>query len=186
MLNTKYIITRDGQVHLNPNAMGNAWFVNDMQFVDTPDEESEALRTLDLHTTAVADKKFAEVLDITKPAVSPLMAFDEEYIRMTSYAPNRLEYDFQAEQNKLVVFSEIYYPEGWHLYVDDEEYPIGRANYVLRAAVIPSGTHKICMEFVPNALKTDIWSLALIIFSVLLSISLLGWGAFVGLMQSKG
>ena len=186
MLNTKYIITRDGQVHLNPNAMGNAWFVNDMQFVDTPDEESEALRTLDLHTTAVADKKFAEVLDITKPAASPLMAFDEEYIRMTSYAPNRLEYDFQAEQNKLVVFSEIYYPEGWHLYVDDEEYPIGRANYVLRAAVIPSGTHKICMEFVPNALKTDIWSLALIIFSVLLSISLLGWGAFVGLMQSKG
>lgn len=186
MLNTKYIITRDGQIHLNPNAMGNAWFVNDVKFVDTPDEESEALRTLDLHTTAVADKKFAEVLDTTKPVVSPLMAYGEEYIRMTSYAPNRLEYDFQAEQNKLVVFSEIYYPEGWHLYVDDKEYPIGRANYVLRATVIPAGTHKICMEFVPDALKTDMWSLALIIFSVLFSISLLGWGAFVGLTQSKG
>ena len=175
MLNTKYIITRDGQVHLNPNAMGNAWFVNDMQFVDTPDEESEALRTLDLHTTAVADKKFAEVLDITKPAASPLMAFDEEYIRMTSYAPNRLEYDFQAEQNKLVVFSEIYYPEGWHLYVDDEEYPIGRANYVLRAAVIPSGTHKICMEFVPNALKTDMWCYWLSILLIMISIIMFTW-----------
>ncbi|MGM9782004.1 MAG: YfhO family protein [Paludibacteraceae bacterium] len=175
MLNTKYIITRDGQVHLNPNAMGNAWFVNDVKFVDTPDEESEALRTLDLHTTAVADKKFAEVLDITKPAVSPLMAYSEEYIRMTSYAPNRLEYDFQAEQNKLVVFSEIYYPEGWHLYVDDKEYPIGRANYVLRAAVIPAGTHKICMEFVPNALKTDKLCMGLIILAILLSIVVLSY-----------
>ncbi len=175
MLNTKYIITRDGQVHLNPNAMGNAWFVNDVKFVDTPNEESEALRTLDLRTTAVADKKFAEVLDITKPAVSPLMAYGEEYIRMTSYAPNRLEYDFQAEQNKLVVFSEIYYPEGWHLYVDDAEYPIGRANYVLRAAVIPAGTHKICMEFVPNALKTDKLCMGLIILAILLSIVVLSY-----------
>ena len=175
MLNTKYIITRDGQVHLNPNAMGNAWFVHKLEFVDTPDEESEALRTLDLRTTAVADKRFAEVLDITKPAVSPQMAYDEEYIRMTSYAPNRLEYDFQAEQNKLVVFSEIYYPEGWHLYVDDEEYPIGRANYVLRAAVIPSGTHKICMEFVPNALKTDMWCYWLSILLIMISIIMFTW-----------
>ncbi|MGN1240597.1 MAG: YfhO family protein [Paludibacteraceae bacterium] len=175
MLNTKYIITRDGQVHLNPNAMGNAWFVNKVEFVDTPDEESEALRTLDLRTTAVADKQFAEVLDITKPAVSPLMAYGEEYIRMTSYAPNRLEYDFQAEQNKLVVFSEIYYPEGWHLYVDDEEYPIGRANYVLRAAVIPAGHHAVRMEFVPAALALDKVCLVISILAILLSLVGLCW-----------
>lgn len=170
MLNTKYIITRDGQVHLNPNAMGNAWFVNEVQFVDTPDEESEALRTLDLHTTAVADKKFAKVLDVTKPEANLLMAFDEEYIRMTSYAPNKLEYEFQAEQNKLVVFSEIYYPEGWHLYLDGEEISLGRANYILRAAVIPSGRHKLRMEFIPSALATDKWSLLIIILSILISI----------------
>ena len=175
MLNTKYIITRDGQVHLNPNAMGNAWFVNKLEFVDTPDEESEALRTLDLRTTAVADKRFAEVLDITKPAVSPQMAYDEEYIRMTSYAPNRLEYDFQAEQNKLVVFSEIYYPEGWHLYVDDEEYPIGRANYVLRAAVIPAGCHSVRMEFIPAALALDKVCLVISILAILLSCIGLCW-----------
>ena len=175
MLNTKYIITRDGQVHLNPNAMGNAWFVNKVEFVDTPDEESEALRTLDLRTTAVADKRFAEVLDITKPAVSPQMAYDEEYIRMTSYAPNRLEYDFQAEQNKLVVFSEIYYPEGWHLYVDDEEYPIGRANYVLRAAVIPAGHHAVRMEFVPAALALDKVCVVISILAILLSLAGLCW-----------
>lgn len=175
MLNTKYIITRDGQVHLNPNAMGNAWFVNKVEFVDTPDEESEALRTLDLRTTAVADKQFAEVLDIMRPAVSPLMAYGEEYIRMTSYAPNRLEYDFQAEQNKLVVFSEIYYPEGWHLYVDDEEYPIGRANYVLRAAVIPAGHHVVRMEFVPAALALDKVCLVISILAILFSLVGLCW-----------
>lgn len=175
MLNTKYIITRDGQVHLNPGAMGNAWFVDEVQFVDTPDEESEALRTLDLHTTAVADRKFEKVLDVTKPEMNLLMAFDEEYIRMTSYAPNKLEYEFQAEHNKLVVFSEIYYPEGWHLYLDGEEIPMGRANYILRAAVIPSGRHELRMEFVPSALTTDKWSYALIILSILLSLCSLGW-----------
>lgn len=175
MLNTKYIITRDGQVHQNPGAMGNAWFVDEVQFVDTPDEESEALRTLDLHTTAVADKKFAKVLDVTKPEMNLLMAFDEEYIRMTNYAADRLEYDFQAEHNKLVVFSEIYYPEDWHLYVDGYEYPLGRVDYVLRAAVIPSGKHSIRMEFVPSALATDKWSYALIILSLLLSLCSLGW-----------
>ena len=185
MLNTKYIITRDGQVHLNPGAMGNAWFVNEVQFVDTPDEESEALRTLDLHTTAVADKKFAKVLDVTKPEANLLMAFDEEYIRMTSYAPNKLEYEFLAEQNKLVVFSEIYYPEGWHLYLDGEEISLGRANYILRAAVIPSGRHDIRMEFTPQFVQTDYWSLFFVILSILLSIGLIAWGAYVGLTRSK-
>lgn len=175
MLNTKYIITRDGQVHQNPGAQGNAWFVDEVQLVDTPDEESEALRTLDLHTTAVADKKFAEVLDVTKPEAAPAMAYDEEYIRMTSYAANELQYEFQAEHNKLTVFSEIYYPEGWHLYVDGEEYPIGRVNYVLRAAVIPAGRHAVRMYFEPEALKIDFWSRLCIILSLLISAVLLGW-----------
>ncbi|MCI6324521.1 MAG: YfhO family protein, partial [Bacteroidales bacterium] len=183
MLNTKYIITRDGQVHLNPGAMGNAWFVDEVQFVDTPDEESEALRTIDLHTTAVADKKFAELLDVTKPEATLAMAYDEEFIRMTSYAPNKLEYEFQAERNKLVVFSEIYYPEGWHLYIDDAEYPLGRANYVLRAAVIPSGRHEVRMVFDPQAIHTDTWSLIFVILSLLLSIGLIAWGAYVGLKK---
>lgn len=185
MLNTKYIISRDGQVHQNPSAMGNAWFVNDIQFVDTPDEESEALRTLDLRTTAVADKKFEKVLDVTKPEMNLLMAFDEEYIRMTSYAPNELKYEFQAEHNKLVVFSEIYYPEGWHLYLDGEEIPMGRANYVLRAAVIPSGRHEVRMFFEPDALKLDIWSILSIILALLISIALLGWKAYSTCLQRE-
>ncbi len=185
MLNTKYIITRDGQVHQNPNAMGNAWFVDSLLFVDTPNEESEALRTLDLHTTAVADKKFADILNVAKPECTTLMAFDEDRITMTSYKPNELIYESQNERNRVAVFSEIYYPDDWHLYIDGQEYPLGRANYVLRAAVIPAGQHTIRMAFEPQMVKTDKWSLTFVILAILISIGIVVWKGYAGLTQRK-
>jgi hypothetical protein len=158
----------------NPYAMGNCWFVEDVKFVDTPNEESEALKTLDLHTQAVADKKFKDVLDVQKPEAAPLMAFHEDKIELISYAPNCLEYRAQTEQNKVAVFSEIYYPHDWHLYlVDDngntEEIPLARVNYTLRGAVIPAGTHTLRMVFEPHALKTDKWSMGFLILALVLS-----------------
>lgn len=170
MLNTKYIITRDGQVHQNPNAMGNAWFVDSVLLVDTPDEESEALRTLNLRTTAVADKTFADMLDVTKPECSSLMAFDEDRVTLTSYKPNELIYDSQNERNKVAVFSEIYYPHDWHLYIDGEEAPIARVNYTLRAAVIPAGIHTVRMVFEPQVLGLDAWCIALVVLAIVLSV----------------
>jgi len=177
MLNTKYLIIRTevgDRPMLNPYAMGNCWFVEDVKFVDTPDEESEALKTLDLHTQAVADKKFKDVLDVQKPEVAPLMAYHEDKIELISYAPNCLEYRAQTEQNKVAVFSEIYYPHDWHLYlVDDngntEEIPLARVNYTLRGAVIPAGTHTLRMVFEPHALKTDKWSMGFLILALVLS-----------------
>ena len=162
MLNTKYIITQRGIVQ-NPDAMGNAWFVNEVQFVPTPDDESAALNTLDLHKTAVADEKFRDVLSCdAKPS-------EEDKIVMTSYAPHKLDYDIQIASDRIVVFSEIYYPHDWHLYSDGQEIPIGRVNYALRAAVIPAGEHKLHMEFTPSAIKTDKWCLAIVIICLLLS-----------------
>lgn len=178
MLNTKYIITRDGQVHQNPNAMGNAWFVDSVLLVDTPDEESEALRTLNLRTTAVADKTFADMLDVTKPECSSLMAFDEDRITLTSYKPNELIYDSQNERNKVAVFSEIYYPHDWHLYIDGEEAPIARVNYTLRAAVIPAGIHTVRMVFEPQVLGLDAWCIALIVLAIVLSVALFCYPLF--------
>lgn len=165
MLNTKYIVTRNG-VQFNPDAFGNAWFVDEVEFVDTPNQESDALNILDLRTVAVADKKFENILNVSSSAPAS--------IEMTSYAPNRLEYDATAQEDKVCVFSEIYYPHDWHLYIDGEEQPIGRANYTLRAAVIPAGQHKIVMEFVPSALKTDKWSMAILILALILSLAGLG------------
>ena len=178
MLNTKYIITRDGQVHQNPNAMGNAWFVDSVLLVDTPDEESEALRTLNLRTTAVADKTFADMLDVTKPECSSLMAFDEDRISLTSYKPNELIYDSQNERNKVAVFSEIYYPHDWHLYIDGEEAPIARVNYTLRAAVIPAGIHTVRMVFEPQVLGLDAWCIASIVLAIVLSVALFCYPLF--------
>ena len=174
MLNTKYLITGKSSVILNPYAMGNCWFVEDVQFVNTPDEECAALKTLDLHVQAVADKKFKDILNVQKPEVAPLMAYHEDKIELISYAPNCLEYRAQTEQNKVAVFSEIYYPHDWHLYlVDDngnmEEIPLARVNYTLRGAVIPAGTHTLRMVFEPHALKTDKWSMGFLILALVLS-----------------
>ena len=175
MLNTKYLITGNSSVIPNPYAMGNCWFVDEVVLVDTPDEECAALRTLDLHTQAVADKKFAASLDITQPEVAPLMAFDQNAITLTSYAPNCLEYVAMTEQNKVAVFSEIYYPHDWHLYLVDRggknsvEIPLARVNYTLRAAVIPAGAHQLRMVFEPHALKTDKACMIILILALLLS-----------------
>ena len=168
MLNTKYIVTKQG-VYPNPDAMGNAWFVNSVLFVPTPDDESAALNTLDLHTTAVADEKFREILTC-EPQPSA-----EDKIVLTEYTPNRLSYSASVAQDRVAVFSEIYYPHGWHLYIDGKEAEIGRVNYVLRAAVIPAGEHNIQMQFVPDPLKWDKLGYTLVIFSIIISLCLLGW-----------
>ena len=178
MLNMKYAVMplQGGQQVpvMNPYAMGNCWFVDEVILVDTPDEECATLRTLDLHKQAVADKKFAEALDITKPEVTPLMAFDTTLIELTSYAPNCLKYEAMTERNKVAVFSEIYYPYDWHLYVvntngEKMEIPLARVNYTLRAAVIPAGHHQLIMEFTPHAVKTDRWCMVLMVLALLLS-----------------
>jgi len=162
MLNTKYIITRNG-VQRNANAMGNAWFVNDVQFVPTPDDECDALNTMNLRQSAVADERFRPILSCeAKPS-------DGDYITLTSYAPNKLDYMVYTSSDRVAVFSEIYYPDGWHLYVDGNEIQLGRANYLLRAAIIPAGTHSIHMDFVPSILSKVKWSLAFIIISLILS-----------------
>ena len=179
MLNMKYAIVplQGGKqtAIMNPYAMGNCWFVDEVKFVDTPDEECAALDQINLHKQAVADKKFATVLDITKPEVTPLMAYDTALIQLTSYAPNCLKYTSINERNQVAVFSEIYYPHDWHLYIvnangEKVELPLARVNYTLRAAVIPAGHHQLVMEFRPHALQTDKWSMAILILALLLSL----------------
>jgi hypothetical protein len=180
MLNMKYaVVPTQGSRQvpvMNPYAMGNCWFVDEVILVDTPDEECAALRTIDLYKQAVADKKFATELDITRTEVAPLMAFDKNEIELTSYQPNCLEYVAMTEQNKVAVFSEIYYPHDWHLYIVDKdgnnniEIPLARVNYTLRAAVIPAGAHQLRMVFEPHALKTDKASMAILILALLLSV----------------
>ena len=168
MLNTKYIVTRQG-VYPNPDAMGNAWFVNTVQFVPTPDDESAALNTLDLHNTAVADEQFRAVLTC-EPQPN-----ESDEIVLTEYKPNALTYYANVAHDRVAVFSEIYYPDGWHLMVDGEEVPLGRVNYVLRAAVIPAGDHTLRMYFSPSQLKWEWLCITLAILTLVISAGCVIW-----------
>jgi len=178
MLNTKYIITREG-VYPNTQAFGNAWFVDSLVCVNTPDAESEALNSLDLRHVAVTDTTFAA----NKGLETATIGAGQSMIEMTDYQPNKLTYKAETDEEKLVVFSEIYYPYDWHLYIDGEEKPIYRVNYTLRAAMVPQGQHEIMMQFEPSALKTDKWCMAILILAIALSLFSLGWRVYIRLRE---
>ncbi len=147
MLNTKYLIYNpDAEPIYNSHAFGNAWLVNDYKLVKDADSSIAALRKTDLHATAVVDREFSKQLE---GKTFPVDASAQ--IRLLSYEPNDLKYDFHAKSQQLVVFSEIYYPKGWDVYLDGHPVPYFRADYALRAMVVPAGVHKIEFKFQPLA-----------------------------------
>lgn len=148
MLNTQFVI-QQGQVLNNPDALGNAWFVSGISYVNNADEEMAALSSLDPAVEAVADAKFKEILGSDIPAVSP----DDEIVE-TSYAPNKLTYKAKSANGGIAVFSEIYFPWGWEATIDGRPVEIGRVNYVLRAIKVPAGEHEIVMTFKPKSVET--------------------------------
>ncbi len=149
MLNTKYVVTGDTSVSVNPGAMGNAWFVDRIDYVASPAEEMQYLDSFTPAIEAVADKKFEAVLG--GGAVPAKMPGDT--IFETSYAPNRLTYHANSKNGGLAVFSEIYFPWGWNATIDGAPAEIGRVNYVLRALRIPAGSHTITFSFEPKSVS---------------------------------
>ncbi|MBQ3737408.1 MAG: YfhO family protein [Bacteroidales bacterium] len=150
MMNTKYVIYNpNAQPFENPFAMGNAWAVNSIRWVDTPNEEIDTIGDTDLEHTAIINKEFEQ-------QVGSYQLTDSIHgqIALTDYLPNKLSYSFKASEDQLVVFSEIWTERGWKIYVDGQEQPLLRANYLLRAALIPSGEHEIVMEYAPKAYST--------------------------------
>lgn len=136
MLNTRYVITQNG-AQLNPTAFGNAWFVKEIRWVNTPNEEIEAIGDADLKEVAFIDtcwrSKVQSEVAMTQPAS----------IELANYAnPGNLFYESESSENGIAVFSEVYY-KTWRAFIDDEEVPVLRANYILRAVEIPAGKHTI-------------------------------------------
>ena len=149
MLNARYMITDPGALPLpNPDAMGNAWFVDRINYTATPDAEIAAIETLQLDSVAVADNRFRPLLGDSKPKSAGDTIFE------TSYAPNRLTYHADTRNGGVAVFSEVYFPWGWHVTIDGKPAELGRVNYVLRALNIPAGSHTIEMWFDPESLHT--------------------------------
>ncbi len=147
MLNAKYFIMSDRQqggavVQQNPNAAGNAWAVDSIRWVSGPDAEIAALGDgFDPHRTAVVDERFRAMVD---PSVGPDSTAS---VTLTDYRVNRLTYHTSAARNTVAVFSEIYYPKGWSVTLDGVEAPYFRADYLLRAMVIPAGEHTLVFSF---------------------------------------
>jgi len=148
MLNAKYVIglekgSNQMQEALvrNKHALGNAWFVDSYKLVSTADEEITSLKNLDPAKEAVIRDKYKEYLGD--------VGSGDGQIQLKSYLPNELVYEYQASDNGLVVFSEIYYDKGWNAYIDGKELPFFAVNYTLRGMVVPKGSGEIIFKFEP-------------------------------------
>lgn len=183
MLNTKYfILGADNMPVINKRAFGNAWFASQVVEATTLNQEISLLSSgIDLSHTAVVHTNFiAQTAGVSKDVLaadnSQETLVGDELIVLTSYSPNKLTYQYNSLEQRLAVFSEIYYPAGWKAYIDGQPVPIIKANYILRALNVPAGSHTIEFEFKPEsftkgALYSSIASGILIVLSLLLALA---------------
>ncbi|MBQ7273763.1 MAG: YfhO family protein [Bacteroidales bacterium] len=176
-LNTRYLIVDDKYPPVeNYAAFGPAWFVDSVVPAATPDEEIALIGQVDLRTQAIVDAR--SVPDA--PTVIPGLTGNLE---MTSYTPNEVRYRYSTPQDRVAVFSEVYYPNGWTATVDGKPLNIFRADWTLRGAILPAGDHEVVMRFAPRSYKTG--ATVSLIASLLLLLML---AAAIGLMvfRKKG
>ena len=173
MLNARYIIYNPATEALpNIHALGNAWPVTRVRMVDNANQEITEMNRFDPEYEVIVDKRFADMLSSYKQGMDTTAS-----IVLSSYEPNYLVYNYECSREQLYVFSEIYYDKGWKAYVDGQEHPYFRANYVLRAMVLPSGSHQVEFRFDPPSYRLGetmarIGSLSLIVL-------IIGYGFFV-------
>lgn len=164
MLNTKYIIAgQGGQPVAFPNAeaCGNAWFVNEVKWAKTADEEILALNGPKLGDTAQTvngwDPRQTAVIRTAYQGELDGYAFGKDSsagIRLTKYGLNEISFASQNSKNGLAVFSDIWYPKGWKAFIDGKEIPILKVNYLLRGLKVPAGQHEIVFKFRPESYAT--------------------------------
>jgi hypothetical protein len=172
MLNTKFIIQTDKEGKefptVNPNYNGNTWFVENVKFVNSSDQEMKALDSIDSKNEAIVNQKeFGTQLKNTS-----FVKDSSATITMNSYQPNHLKYNSNNSNPGLAVFSEMYYAEGWNATIDGKAASHFRADYVLRAMEIPSGKHSIEFKFEPQVVKTG--SAIALVSSILMLLLLIG------------
>ena len=143
MLNTRYFIVPGSQgqpmVQKNPEALGHAWFVDSVRWVDSPDEEIVALYDFDPARTAVIDKVWRGKAGL-EAAVYP--DDSASWVRLTYYQPNHLKYEYASSVERPLVFAEVYH-RTWRAFVDGEEVPLYQVNYILRGVTAPAGKHVV-------------------------------------------
>jgi len=147
MLNAKYLIySPDAPPLVNPYALGNAWFVGKAVMVQNANEEISYMNRFDPSAEAIIDKAFSD--QVSKKAYPVL---EGEKIEFVSYQPDELVYKYTAKEEKLAVFSEIYYPAGWKCFIDGKESSHFRTDYILRGMILPPGDHEVKFQFRPSS-----------------------------------
>ena len=148
MLNTKYVITagegESQRIQNRETACGNAWFVTNVLYVKNADEEMTAINSFDPKKEAIVSEEFKSLIDEKKLGTTTNAA-----IKLSNYHPDHLTYEYSAPNDVIAVFAEIWYDKGWNAYVDGVKIPYFRANYILRAAQLPGGNHKLEFKFEP-------------------------------------
>lgn len=151
MLNAKYMIfgdTQNPEVVHNPFTNGNAWLVSEIEEAKNANEEIEKIGVVDTKKVAVIGKEDGAYFKDKKMAKDTLAS-----IQLVKYEPNHLSFTSKSATPQLAVFSEIYYPHGWKMFIDGKEVPYIKANYLLRAVHVPAGNHTIEMAFQPEVIE---------------------------------
>lgn len=147
MLNTKYLIFNPQAAPIrNTNALGSAWVVDEAHVVATADDEIAALGVINPAKEAVVNNAFSNQLSALSAQQD-----EEATLKLIAYSPNEVSYQFNGKTSRLGIFSEIYYPKGWNAYIDNKLVSYFRANYVLRAMVLPAGDYRVRFKFEPKA-----------------------------------
>lgn len=151
MLNTKYLIVPDSvpgslKPVLRESALGNAWFINQVKYVEGADQEMEAITSFHPKDTAVVQRSFASLVGNLEPATDTTAK-----IELLTYHPDNLVYKYKNSKAAVAVFAEIWYDKGWNAYLDGNRVPYFRANYVLRALKVPAGEHEVVFKFEPKS-----------------------------------
>jgi hypothetical protein len=174
MLNTRYVIyNTDAPPLVNKHALGNAWFVKEIKWVNTADEEIKTVGEIDPATTLVVDKRYEQELKDYNPKPDPAAS-----IKLTDYKANDLKYESNTASEQLAVFSEIYYKDGWNAYVDGELKPHFSGDWILRAMRIPAGKHTVEFKFQPQKYYTGekiALASSLLLFIALLASVFMTW-----------
>jgi hypothetical protein len=170
LMNVKYIITRDKDgmeaVQQNPYANGNVWFVENVIIAENANEEIQLLDSLNTKTTAIVHKEFLSQIPVDK-----IVRDSTATIELVSFEPQHLVYESSTTTEQLAVFSEVYYPKGWNVYINNKPAEYFRADYLLRAMRVPSGNNKIEFKFEPAVIKTG--STISLFSSILLALTLI-------------
>jgi hypothetical protein len=183
MLNVKYVVQQDenGQSYpaVNPEANGNAWFIEKLVQVEDADAEIQALDTLNTKRVAVASS--AMLQDVSG---STFHVDSTSTIQLTDYEPNHLTYTSKNNNPGVAVFSEMYYPHGWNAYIDGKPMDHFRVDYTLRALEVPAGEHTIEFKFEPEVVETG--SKITLASSIVFGLILLGGIGFTFYRSRKG